>query len=133
MRDKNQRIIYCLFFASNNRLGHVKMKEALWRVDNQTGLSFSDATNPNQMVLFNLDPSHEISKLIINRFNMQVVEMQKIIEFIEDDTAYISSQLRKALLNLEVDGKICVEPCKTDGSHRNKSSFPPGAIIRFIE
>jgi hypothetical protein len=54
MRNKNNRPIYYLFFATNNRLGHQKMKEAFWSIDTSSGLRFSDATNPNQPVLFDL-------------------------------------------------------------------------------
>jgi three-Cys-motif partner protein len=57
MRNEDNRIIYYLFFATNNRLGHVKMKEAFWKVDSSAGFHFSDATNANQLVLFEEDPS----------------------------------------------------------------------------
>ncbi len=30
MRDHDNRVVYYLFFASNNPLGHLKMKEAMW-------------------------------------------------------------------------------------------------------
>ncbi len=32
MRDRDHRVVYYLFFASNNALGHLKMKEAMWKV-----------------------------------------------------------------------------------------------------
>lgn len=33
MRDRDGRLVYYLFFASNNAVGHLKMKEAMWKVD----------------------------------------------------------------------------------------------------
>lgn len=57
MRDRNDRTQYCLFFASNHELGHLKMKEAMWKVDPDGDFRFSDATNPNQLVLFEADPT----------------------------------------------------------------------------
>ena len=33
MHDRDGRLVYYLFFASNNSLGHLKMKEAMWKVD----------------------------------------------------------------------------------------------------
>ena len=52
LRDKNSRIVYYLFFATNNALGHLKMKEAMWKVDPLGDFTFSDSTNPNQQILF---------------------------------------------------------------------------------
>jgi hypothetical protein len=47
MRDHDNRTVYYLFFASNNAVGHLKMKEAMWRVDPLGDFSFSDATDPS--------------------------------------------------------------------------------------
>ena len=53
MRDQDGRLVYYLFFASNNPLGHLKMKEAMWKVDPLgDDFTFSDSTNPDQQVLF---------------------------------------------------------------------------------
>jgi hypothetical protein len=52
LRDKNDRVVYHLFFASKNSLGHLKMKEAMWKVDPRGEFRFSDATNPQQQVFF---------------------------------------------------------------------------------
>lgn len=68
MRDERDKVIYYLFFASNNRLGHQRMKEAFWKVDNLGGYKFSDSTNPNQMVLFSPDPSSEVAQLLRRNF-----------------------------------------------------------------
>ena len=51
MRDRKDRTIYYLFFASNNSLGHVKMKDAMWRIDADGEFVFSDATDPLQPAL----------------------------------------------------------------------------------
>ncbi len=55
MRDSEGRVIYYLFFASNHALGHMKMKEAMFAVGDEGLYSFSDATDPNQAVLFRSD------------------------------------------------------------------------------
>jgi hypothetical protein len=62
MYDDKNNLIYYLFFASNHPLGHKKMKEAFWKVDNQSGFKFSDRTDPGQPVLFELDPSIDLAK-----------------------------------------------------------------------
>jgi three-Cys-motif partner protein len=132
MKDYSNRIIYSLFFATNNELGHVKMKEALWAVDNQSGINFSDATNKDQLVLFNLDPSDEIGTLLLRTFANQRVVVKNLLTFIENKTPYVSKHLRKALKRLEDSNKICVEPCKKDGTKRHGNSFPEDVIINFI-
>lgn len=69
MRDPDNRTVYYLFFASNNPVGHLKMKEAMWKVDPLGDFSFSDATDPNQPMLFNLDPSMApLAADLANRF-----------------------------------------------------------------
>jgi three-Cys-motif partner protein len=45
MRNQRNATDYFLYFASNNRLGLSKMKEAMWKVDPGGGYAFSDATN----------------------------------------------------------------------------------------
>ena len=131
MRDHRNKIIYYLFFASNHPLGHAKMKEAFWNVDNQSGYRFSDRTDPNQPVLFELDPSDNLAQELKRRFIGTTQSAGKIISFVEDETPYISSQARKALNNLENGNEISVDAIKTDGTKRRKGSFPEGVIIHF--
>lgn len=131
MRDHRNKIIYYLFFASNHRLGHVKMKEAFWRVDSQGGFKFSDRTNPNQPILFELDPSDNLAQELKRQFNGIAQLAEKVISFVEDETAYISSHARKALKGLEKRGEISVDMTKVDGTKRIKGSFPEGVIIHF--
>ena len=54
MRNERNTMDYFLFFATNNELGLEKMKEAMWRLDESGTYTFSDATDPNQSVLFAL-------------------------------------------------------------------------------
>jgi len=71
MKDQRDRVLYYLFFATNHSLGHARMKEAFWKVDPESGFRFSDATNLNQLVLFETDPSKDLSKLILSAFTSQ--------------------------------------------------------------
>ncbi|MGH9563332.1 MAG: three-Cys-motif partner protein TcmP, partial [Terracidiphilus sp.] len=48
---------YYLFYATNEMLGLKKMKEAMWKADETGEFRFSDATDPNQLVLFQKAPS----------------------------------------------------------------------------
>lgn len=131
MRDERNKVIYYLFFASNHPLGHKKMKEAFWKVDRQSGFKFSDRTNPNQPVLFELDPSVDLAKALKTQFSGTTQKSEDVIRFVEDKTPYIETHAKKALQHLENGNKISVEQIKTDGTKRRRGKFPPGVEIHF--
>ena len=56
MRDAKNKTIYDLFFITNHSSGIDAMKDAMWKVDQSGGYSFSDATNPDQEMLFTKEP-----------------------------------------------------------------------------
>ncbi len=97
MRDQHGRPIYYLFFASNHPLGHQKMKEAFWKVDPASGLTFSDETNPDQMVLFSLDPTEDLAASLEEALFWKTLTSEKIVEFVVDETAFIETHAKKAL------------------------------------
>ncbi len=131
MRDHRNRVIYYLFFASNHPLGHTKIKETFWKVDNQSGFKFSDRTDPNQPVLFELDPSIDLAKLLKEHFAGTAQVSENVITYVEYETAYTSSHAKKALVQLENNNQILVNSIKSDGKKRIKSTFPNGVVIQF--
>jgi three-Cys-motif partner protein len=131
MYDGKNNLIYYLFFASNHRLGHKKMKEAFWKVNGQDGFKFSDRTDPNQPVLFELDPSVDLAEELKKHFSGTTQSSENVITFVEDETAYTESQVKKALVHLESNNEILVEKTKTDGKKRIKYKFPNGVVIHF--
>jgi len=131
MYDDRNRLIYYLFFASNHPLGHKKMKEAFWKVDSQSGFKFSDGTNPNQPVLFELDTSSDLAKALKTHFFGTTQKSESVISYVEDETAYIETHAKKALIHLENRNEISVEPIKVDGAKRRRGTFPSGVIIHF--
>lgn len=131
MRDEDNRIIYYLFFATNNRLGHIKMKEAFWKVDSSTGYHFSDATNANQLVLFEVDPSKDLAELLSLQFQGRKTTISVIQEFVEDHTPYLASHMKKALRQLEEQDRLCVDPLKQGGDKRKKTTFPEDVVVTF--
>ncbi len=97
MRDSTGRPIYDLFFATNNSLGHVKMKEAMWRFDDEGYFSFSDATDPDQVVLFKRDIDKELFIFLDSICKTIVIEVGTLEEYIKNKTAFLSKHLKKAL------------------------------------
>ncbi|MBW2079168.1 MAG: three-Cys-motif partner protein TcmP [Deltaproteobacteria bacterium] len=137
MRDRNKRLQYLLFFATNHRLGHLKMKEAMWKADPSGGFSFSDATNPDQLVMFVEQTSElmerQLSELLRTEFKSRgEISCRTAREFIEDKTPFIGKHKTATLKLMEAEGLIQVNPIRADGKKRRKNSYPDEALITFI-
>ena len=135
LRDQKNVPIYDLFFASNHPLGHYRMKEAMWKVDDSGAYSFSDGIDPRQAVLFGPNPGRDFAPELWQQFRGATIRSEKVLEHTRDETAYLEKHAREALKLLEsdgVDGKcISVAPTKADGNRRRKSTFPDGSTITF--
>ena len=134
MRDHDGRLVYYLFFASNNALGHLKMKEAMWKVDPLGEFSFSDSTDPNQTLLFALEPSMDpLAADMAAKFRSAgQVPIKRVETYVQDGTAYLRKHMGEALLQLETDGKVKVAENKTDGKKRRAKTFPNEALVTFL-
>jgi three-Cys-motif partner protein len=132
MRDEDDRPIYYLFFASNHELGHLKMKEAMWRVKKEGDFKFSDATDPNQIVLFEKeDFGEEVFNLIKEKFITGKYDVEILKIFVENETAFLDKHVTQALIFAETNDLIEVDPLKTDGSKRRKGTLPNGVIVNL--
>ncbi len=135
MRDQKNRVLYYLFFISNNLLGFVKMKEAMWGVDTSGGFRFSDSTDPSQEVLFDSEDIWlPISILqITNQFEGRMnIPVKQVRVYIEKETIFLKKHMKKALREMEENERIKTHPLKQDGIPRKIRTFPDGAIIDFI-
>jgi three-Cys-motif partner protein len=104
MRNERNISDYFLYFASNNRLGLSKMKEAMWKVDPGGGFTFSDATNLDQTVLFQPEPDRRaLRRLIAERFATRRATVQQIENFVVDDTPFHSGHYLKVIAAMEAD------------------------------
>ncbi len=105
--DRDGRAVYYLFFATNNPLGHLKMKEAMWKVDPLGDFSFSDSTDPNQHVLFS-DPSVAslVSDLVSKFRGAGQIAVGRVEEHVNDKTAYLRKHMGQALTELESAGHL---------------------------
>jgi len=134
MRDCDNKTIYYLFFATNHRRGHLKMKEAMWKVDPGGDFVYSDATDPDQQTLFQdecIVPN--LSRILENRYRGKgIITCKDIIIFVEDKTAFLKQHMRKVFKELEPLEKIKVEKIKTDGKKRRAGSYPPQVLLTFM-
>jgi len=132
MRDRQNRPQYYLFFATNHELGHLKMKEAMWKVDPDGEFRFSDATNPNQMVLFEADPTKVLAAQLRDEFRAKgTVTGSQVRIFVERETAYLKKHLTAALKQEEENGRLKVEEFKTDGRKRRANTYPDEARLTW--
>lgn len=107
MRNEQNTMDYFLFFATNNELGLKKIKEAMWRVDESGTYTFSDATDPNQSVLFAAEPDRELlQRLILGRFRGLETTLSEIERFVVRDTPFRETHYKKVLQSLEANGEI---------------------------
>jgi hypothetical protein len=132
MRDRADRVVYYLFFATNNALGHTKMKEYMWKVDPFGDFRFSDATNPDQQVLFTVSPTAGLASDLSSFFKGKPqLDVKHVERYVEDETAYLRKHMREALNLLESSGGITVADKKSDGKKRRAGTFPNGTLVHF--
>ncbi len=135
MRDKRNRAQYLMFFASNDELGHLKMKEAMWRVDPYGDFSFSDATAQGQSVLFGAEETaipqlaETLRKRYTGQANLKVLIMRK---FVENETSFLAKHMKAALRQEETENRIMVSELKSDGKRRRKGSFPDEVTLKWV-
>jgi three-Cys-motif partner protein len=130
MRNERNLSDYFLYFASNNRLGLAKMKEAMWKVDPGGGFTFSDATNFDQAVLFQPEPDRRaLRRLVAERFAKRRATVDQIENFIVEDTPFHKGHYIRVLASMETDGELVpVNP----PPKRRKGTYPDkGLLLEF--
>jgi hypothetical protein len=132
MRDHDNRVVYYLFFASNNALGHQKMKEAMWKVDPFGDFRFSDATDPMQTLLFDAPTTAPMAEDLCTKFRGTGQQpVSRVESNVMDETAYLRKHMTEALQQLEAAGRLQVAENKTDGKKRRAKTFPNEALVTF--
>jgi len=134
MRDKRNRPLYYLFFATNHPLGHVRMKEAMWKVDPAGEFRFSDATDPTQLVLFGVDPVSGLAEQLRRKFGGRSnVDAKEVREYVENETAYLKKHMTAALRQEEKAGLVRVRETKANGKKRKPGTYPDGVLLTFCQ
>jgi len=133
MRTTVNRPLYCLFFATNNSLGHMKMKEAMWRMDPLQGTSFCDSTDPHQLTMIEDESTHLLASLLEARYRgCTSVNVDGIKNFVREETIFIDKHIRAALNQLEEVGKLHVHPVKLNGKNRRAQTYSEGVLVDFL-
>ena len=112
MRNQKDVVDYYLFHATNHILGLKKMKEAMWKVDETGEFTFSDATDPDQLVLFEGKPRFDaLRSQILARFAEHVASVGEIEEFVLAETAFRETHYKRQVLRpLELADPPAIQP-----------------------
>lgn len=112
---------YYLFYATNALLGLEKMKEAMWRVDDSGEFRFSDATDPNQLVLFEKAPNLPgLRYRILAACGGRDISVGDIKTFVVVETPFRETHCNGILKTLESEGRLKVVRAKPG---RRKGAF----------
>jgi three-Cys-motif partner protein len=129
MRNDKDVIDYYLFYGTNNLRGLSKMKDAMWKVDESGEFRFSDATDPNQLVLFEKEPPTErLRATIADHFAGQRVTFAEVNEWVLADTAFREAHVKGTLKGLELANPPGVQPV-TPPLTRKRGTYPDPALV----
>lgn len=131
-----KRTSHHLIFVSKHFRGYDIMKEIMAK--ESTGaeqgvpsFEYSPADLlPKQSLLFQLsNPMEDLQERLLETYAGRTLSMWDIYQEHSVDTPYIASNYKKALINLENDGKISAR--KPDGSKRKKGTFADAVLATF--
>lgn len=138
VRDARNRPIYDLFFATHSERGHIKMKEAMWKVDRSGFFLFSDAHDDSQQTFFSEHPGERFAPLLWNRFQGKKVGIAELDRFCDLSATYLRQHGRAAIAVMEKpDGlngmcaRIERAAC-SDGRRASVRQFPAGTTVEFL-
>jgi three-Cys-motif partner protein len=134
MRNTSGLTDYYLFYATNNPLGLRKMKEAMWRVDETGEFTFSDATNPNQLILIGREPRFDVlAKQLNDHFRGREIALSEIEEFVLAETPFRETHYKRVLKALELSDPPGLE-LLAGPYGRKRGTFPPPSMkLRFSQ
>jgi len=104
MLDANGRLLYWLFFCTNNIRGLFEMKRAMWKVDNAGTFTFSDQEGFDQLRLLATFDQRWLSTEMARRLANRRLTVGDIHEFVLTETpCYL---FKTALKTLEKSGQV---------------------------
>lgn len=86
MCNSNDKLLYWLFFCTNNLRGLEEMKRAMWRVDRTGGFRFSDKNDPSQLNLFKDYTDYALTEDLLSSFRGRKVTVSRVKEFTLTET-----------------------------------------------
>lgn len=125
MRDDTNRVIYWLFFSTNNLRGLEEMKKAMWSVDRSGSFEFSDKFASSLGKLFSYGDD-QLAADLHKTFAGKDVSVSDIERFVLVSTPAVN--FKNALSQLQRSGKI--RP--VSGQKRKGEFSNPSTILHFL-
>jgi three-Cys-motif partner protein len=132
MVNESRRVDYFLFFATQSIKGLERMKEAMWKVDPLGDFCFSDATDPNALTLFGLEPDlSALSRILRTHACEWLVPIEEIFSRTLVDTPFLKKHARSILKSEEDCGRLEIQTREP----RRRHAFPEerGIRVRFTQ
>jgi three-Cys-motif partner protein len=128
MCDDDGRLLYWLFFCTNNLRGLEEMKKAMWKVDPSGGFRFSDSDDPSQLHLFSGYTKRILADELGLHFGGQILTVGEVRGFVLTETP---GYLFKDCLNL-MEKEERLRPVDAPPG-RKKGTFPDESMhIQFL-
>jgi three-Cys-motif partner protein len=126
MRDSTNRVIYWLFFSTNNIRGLEEMKRAMWDVDRSGSFEFSDKFASSMGQLFQYTPG-DLARDLHATFAGRDLTVEEIQRFVLTSTPAVN--FKSALENMQRGDKL--RPVSTQT--RKFDFSDPKLLIHFIQ
>ena len=118
-----------LIYGTRSLDGVRVMKDAMWKVDADAGIQFSDRFH-DQEVLFtgrNVDVA-PLRTALVQHYAGRNVRVEEIVRFVLTETPYAAGHWNRLVLSpLEREGAITV----TASPRKKRFTFPEGTVVRF--
>lgn len=134
MRNTSNVTDYFLFYATKNYRGLQKMKEAMWRVDEGGEFTFSDATDPNQPVLFGNNPRFDVlRKQITQKFSGKETTYADLEQFVVTETAFRETHIKRQILRpMELSDPQELVVFDAPSNRQRGTYSDPNTKLRFL-
>lgn len=121
---------YHLFFGTNNKLGLLRMKETMWKIDPIAGQQYRDSTYAGMEPLFQAQPDFDpLRKALREHFGTSVFLIEDALDYTLVETPYLPQHVKKPILKpLEAVEDVEVVAAKPK---RKKGTYPDGTRLRF--
>jgi len=127
MRDHNDRVIYWLFFCTNNIRGLEEMKKAMWTVDRSGGFQFSDKHSAQLGNLFSVDDDW-LANHLFNEFQDKEKSVREVHEYVLTRTPCCN--FKESLAILERTHRL--KPVDAPQGRKSCSFAVDSMIVRFV-
>jgi len=134
MQNQRSRTDYLLYFATQDRQGLLKMKEAMWQVDRSGRFVFSDVFHGPQLVLPLGESGPDFPQLrtkIETRFAGLHVSIEEIERFVVEETKFLATHYKTNILRAMENESPPALTVVRGPEKRRRGTFPPWTEVSF--